>query len=613
MSAALDTVLERLSPEQRRAATSPSPCILVLAGAGSGKTSVLVSRIAHLQLNERVGTSNMLALTFTRLAAHEMKERVGRMIGEQLGKALTAGTFHSFCVKVLRKWGREVGLGPDFSIYDEEDRQAILEAVVTDLRYGALVKSSQVNPWARKQPNSAYEAIAKEYLYRLRQNNAIDLDGLLALTIRVLEETEAAEQIRRHYSHVFVDEYQDTDDRQERILQLIAPENLFVVGDPAQAIYGWRGARVENILSFEERHPGCEVIRLERNYRSTKSILSIANRVIAQAPFKAPLQLWTDKEPLEGMEPSVHALTDEEAEARFVVAEVQKGVREGRITSLSSVAVLARTNRQLDAVRKAFEEAGIACFVVSNANDPLDEFDVRRVLDHAAYLTNIMDGRALMRIVNWPKRRFTDLELSRMRLEATQRGVHVSEVVRERLPLHGELMQVANSDPAAWQSMSALFRLLVDWTGIRNQYEQAGLINRLDMLDSAEAAIRRWEGQQLEAGEPCDPLTFLRWLRTRDVQDRFRDQTEDAVRLMTIHAAKGLEWDHVFVIGCNDQILPSKKGDFEEERRLFYVAVTRARESLCLTYMGQRQTMWGKTQLLEPSPFLVAAGLALAS
>src|SRR5690625_2362422 len=220
---AVTRVLSRLNPEQHQAATSESPRILLMAGAGSGKTSVLVSRIGNLQVNERVGTSNMLALTFTRLAAKEMKERVGTLIGDRLARSLTAGTFHSFCVRFLRQYGHLCGLEPNFSVYDEDDKIALLEGIVADLRYGSHIRASKVNPWAQGDDATAAEkAVAQEYLYRLRRNNAVDLDGLLYLTIQVLEENEdVRDDLLALYTHVFVDEYQDTDHRQERILELI--------------------------------------------------------------------------------------------------------------------------------------------------------------------------------------------------------------------------------------------------------------------------------------------------------------------------------------------------------------------------------------------------------
>lgn len=602
---AIDSVLSRLNREQHRAATSPSQEILVLAGAGSGKTSVMVSRIANLQLNERVGTSNMLALTFTRLAAHEMKERIGRLIGDQLAKKLTAGTFHAFCVGVLRKWGRAVDLGSDFSIYDEDDRKAIIESVIADLRYVSQVKVTQFDPWSTEQTDAANQAVADEYRYRLRSNNAVDLDGLLVMTVQVLKETDAAQDLRRQFTHVFVDEYQDTDDRQERILELIDPEHLFVVGDPAQAIYGWRGARIENILTFEVRHPGCEVIRLERNYRSTKPILELANRVIADSAHTSPLQLWTDKD---GPGIGIHDYPHEEREAS-VIAEHLAGLNG---PPLSEVAILARTNSQVDLINKELNNRGIASFVVSNKHDPLNVYEVRRVLDYMEYLCNPMNGRALFRIVNWPERRIAELDMMRLRREATTQGRHVCELIEDATNLRDDLTQATeHHDANPWTSARVMFDCLASYVGLRVRYEVEGRNNRVDQLEAALAAIERWQDRQAIAGEPIDPETFLRWLRTRDIQDRFSDQTEDAVRIMTIHAAKGLEWDHVFLVGCNEGILPSKRGDLEEERRLFYVAVTRARETLSLSHIGKREGYGGKVQSLNPSRFLEAAEVSV--
>jgi len=591
----LDKVLKRLNPEQVQAATSTSNTILVLAGAGSGKTSVLSTRIAHLQEDLRVGTSNMLALTFTRLAAQEMRARVASLIGEEFARKLTVGTFHSFSVQVLRQHAERFGLDRHFSIYDQEDAESLLEAIVKDLRYERAVKISKIDPWGTQDIQGATTEVVREYHFRLRQNNAIDLQGLLSMTFNLLRnDPDITRQYRDRFGYIFVDEYQDTDQTQEGIVKIIQPVNLFVVGDPAQSIYGWRGAKIENILAFDERHPECEVIRLERNYRSTKPILDVANRTIAQAAIKSPLQLWTDKV---GKLPMAQQFTTEFEEAEGIRIAIEQLKAEG--TDLSKIAVLCRTNHQVHIVSTTLEHKGIETFVVSRSADPLHSHDARRVIDYMALAINAKDERALRHVINWPFRRISDLEMLKEDPEI------LISLNLPRLAGLKNLIESIDSLTELWQRASDMFLYLVLQLGLPEMYQAQGLLNRDQILRTTALAIQRWETRQTQAGLPTDPGSFLRWIRTRDIQGRLEDPAA-GVRVMTVHAAKGLEWDHVFVIGVNEGVFPGKRGDIEEERRLFYVAVTRAREALQLSYTQTRGTFGGHVQEVTPSRFLQA-------
>ncbi len=589
--------LDRLNPSQRQAVVSVSPRVLVMAGAGSGKTAVLTARIAHLQANERIGTSNMLALTFTRLAAAEMKERVERLLGKLHAKNLTAGTFHSFCVQVLRKYGHHVGIEANFSIYDEEDRMALIEGVIEDLKLTGKVKKT-FDPWGQ-HVDQYHIMAAKEYQYRLKRNNALDLDGLLSSTLLLFHAYDGvALEIKQQYTHIFIDEYQDTDDRQAQIIELINPNNLFIVGDPAQAIYGWRGAKIENILEFEDMNPGTEAVRMERNYRSTKPILALANQIIAESTHKSPLQLWSDKD---GRKVLLNAYQCEDDESEAIAEHIKTQHQHG-IQDLSDVAILCRTNYQVELYSKALQKAGLATYVLSNVTDPLKSFDVRRILDYMAYICNRRDGRALRHIINWPERRMTDLELHQAEMDATIAMQTLAEYLGDKLQILSSWETIKD-----WEScVSLLWDMVVDNIGIVALYEKQGRQSRINDLCRAKEATYQWKSKQISLGEPIDPYTFLRWLRTRDIQDRLAQEKPEGVQVLTVHAAKGLEWEHVYVPGCNLDVFPSKRGDIEEERRLFYVAITRARETLCLSYYGERKSSWGKRKMLkmQPSPFL---------
>ncbi len=606
----LQATLAKLNPDQHRAATSTSPTILVMAGAGSGKTSVTVTRVGYLHKVERVGVSNMLMLTFTRLAAKEMKERAARLIGERSAQRLWAGTFHAFCVSVLRQHAHLLGWSPDFSIYDQEDREDVLQAVISDLSLEAKTSVGKITTvWGEIDPVTPEYQVAAEYRNRLQRNSAIDLDGLLHLTARLLTgHRDVCAGLHKRFTHVFVDEYQDTDATQERILQLLSPQNLFVVGDPSQSIYGWRGAEIENILTFEARHPGCEVIRLERNYRSTKQILDVANRAIAQARHKSPLQLWTDKE---GRAPELECDPTDVAEAASVAGMI------GAIGApWRQIAVLCRTNAQVDLLHEMLQHVNIPSYVVATKLDPLRAHPVRRLADLMALICNPKDQQALVRCINWPIARVSQQHMLKAQQEATLSDKELVEVLAEAGPSKARelLFAVLNihdtSSHESWQLATRMYRVAGEISGVKDLFASQGLSNRLEEIEVGWGAISQWAMKAAAAGEPCDPAAFLRWLRLRDIQERLAQDQTDGVRLLTIHAAKGLEWDHVFVFGCNEGVLPSRLGDPEEERRLFYVAVTRAKETLHISCARQRATFNGHMQDMEPSRFLADAGVA---
>ncbi len=593
----LDNLISKLNEAQRQAVTTDKNRVLVMAGAGSGKTSVLTTRIAHLQLNERVGTSNQLALTFTRLAATEMKERVGKILGDSLAKNLTTGTFHSFCVRVLRTYGNRIGIEPTFSVYDTEDRDALIGSVIQDLLLSGKVKST-IDPWI--EPGNHFEGqVIREYQHRLRRNNALDLDGLLAETIRLLtEHQDVANELKQRYTHIFVDEYQDSDSRQERIINLIDPQYLFVVGDPAQAIYGWRGARIDNILTFKERNPSTELVKMERNYRSTNPILDLANKIIKQSLFGNPLELWTDKE---GPSVELDVYWTEDEEAHTIAQNIDNKIKEG--AKAENIAVLCRTNYQVDHYNRALEQLGLNAYVVSNKADPLNAWDIRRIFDYMTYICNPRDDRAFRKIINWPDRRMTDLELQQAEMVSTVEMIPLSELLKDRIGVHSW-----SSLDDCYGDVRMMWLPIVERLDLEERYLSQGLHNRIVDLTRAREAIERWVVKQVSLGESYDTYTFLRWLRTKDIQERMVQEKPEGVQILTVHAAKGLEWDHVYVPGCNQHVFPSKRGDREEERRLFYVAVTRAKETLHLSYFKERQNPWGKreTVTMRPSPFLEA-------
>ncbi|NRQ51954.1 ATP-dependent helicase [Brevibacillus sp. HD1.4A] len=608
-------LLDGLNTEQRQAATSDSKVILCLAGAGTGKTKTLTTRIAYLHDEKRVGTSNMLALTFTRLAGLEMKERIARLIGEESAKKLFCNTFHSFCVSVLREWGHRVGLEPNFSIYDQDDQTAIITAILDEFRYDAKVRQvlDCINRRQRGQESQGIvydsEQAAEEYLYRMRQSNAVGLDELLLKTLELMKQPDISAYYRNQYKYVYVDEFQDTDDVQMDIIRHLAPENLFVVGDDYQAIYGFRGANVQNILNFPSAYQGCEVVKLERNYRSTEPIVTAANLLIQHNHSRTDKKLIND---VEGPEIEVVDLTTPEHEGAFlrdiVMAHKQVGSR------LANIAVLARTNGQLTYLKDQLHESQIAATVVSRDVDPIKRVDIKKLMSFLNFVVNPKDEKALWLCINFPHTRLTDLEKASLLAQPEWSSDRAQEVLKrvggakiQEFVRIIEALQTADSffTIDAYEAIKEASYAL----GMKGFYAEKGLHNRVEDMMAALRYTKRWCHQQETSGERNNIEAFLKWLRIRDIQDFYR-KDEDAVQLLTVHGSKGLEFDTVILVGMNQGTFPSKRTeDMEEERRLAYVAVTRAKRRLILTRPREVALYGKKTYEPGPSQFVAEMGL----
>lgn len=605
--------LDIYNAAQRQAVTSDSSVILTLAGAGTGKTSTLTGRIAYLNEN-RVGTSNMLALTFTRLAAAEMKERLGKLIGEREAKNLFCGTFHSFCVKVIREWGHLVGIEPNFTVYDEADRLAVIEAAIEDLgckkvKPDDVLKQVQASDAAI--PENELGRVVKEYLYRLRQNNALDLDLLLQRCKEILGDQRAQDYYHDLYKYVFVDEYQDTSAIQYFIINRLNPEHLFVVGDDYQGIYGWRGANISNILNFNSMtcYPDAEVIKLEENYRSTAPIVEAANKLIAFNNYQTKKELRAQ---VDGVNVRHFTSFREESEFDIVYKLIEGHHRE--CGNYSDCAVLGRTNKQLERLHAFLHVRQIPVQTVNRSNDVFKQPIVKGLFDFIAAVHNPLDNYMVRKAFNYPVPRSGDLQMRQWELEAlradlplmdvlehsdhtgAQMFCHMVYLMREKLAETDDAVEVFNAASSIVDPLSYL----------KNQ----GLTNRVDTLLEAHAQIENWELVQYKMGEDTSLDTFLKWLNTREVQDQLLQEQADAVKLLTIHAAKGLEFETVIVIGMNQGVFPANKAaDLEEERRLFYVALTRAKRNLAIT-RAQQRIVWGtKTSPTIASQFLFEAGI----
>jgi DNA helicase-2/ATP-dependent DNA helicase PcrA len=579
----------------------------MLAGAGTGKTKTLTHRISHLNLNCRVGVSGILAITFTRAAAKEMKDRLGKLIGEKEAKKMVCSTFHALAVLILKEWGHRLGLDKNFTIYTQEDRKEIVASIITAMGLTNQTSINKVLAKMNKSPSPGPELlIIREYEWQLKRFNAVDLDHLVSKVNELfVKYADVAAYYRRQWKHVYVDEFQDTNMEQLMFIKLLSPENLFVVGDDFQTIYSFAGARVENILEFPREFPNTEVIKLERNYRSTEPIIEAANSLIGHNVNQTQKTLTTNKE---GSPFDLFVLSSQDAEAEMVSELIAS---RGPEEKYSDFAILARTNAQIDFVYHKLRAKNIPCLVLSGANDPLKRMDIRMLLSHLTSIYNPKDEKNFKRTLQFPNQLLSDMQLKQLEQIAVDNSLSLREALAKStdeklLNVNARFESVADYILSA-ESILAAFKILYDLLGIREWYSERSLFNRLEELNEAEQYIVYWMERQRNLGEDTDTPSFLKWIGIRDIQEKLLDKRE-AVKLMTIHGSKGLEFPTVFLIGMNEGIFPSKNTrDMEEERRLAYVAVTRARDNLIIS-STRTASSWGKTEECEPSRFIGELG-----
>jgi len=627
---------------QREAATYTGGPLLILAGAGSGKTRCLTYRFAYLVRRFDLEPDRILAITFTNKAAREMRERIERLLGRAVApRALWVSTFHSACARLLRRWADRVGLSPTFTIYDEDDQLSLMRQVVQEqgwdegrwppagfLAAVGRAKDELITPdrYLAEVTDFRQERTAKAYaLYqqRLRANNAVDFDDLIVETVRLLRENpDVLAELRSRFRHVLIDEYQDTNHAQYVFADFLAAEhrNLAVVGDDDQSIYRWRGADIRNVLEFEQDYPDAKVIRLEQNYRSTKTILAAANAVIANNRRRKGKTLWTDNE--EG-DPVVYFLAaDHEEEARFVVAEIVGGHRR-RGLPLRSFAVLYRTHAQSRAFEQALVGQGVPYQVIGGVRF-YDRKEVKDILAYLRVIVNPADEVSLERALGAPRRSVGPVTLGRLREAAAREGLGLLGTMREVAAGRLELEGVGPKVRSELGRFVGLIDRLADQARagsvtvaelVREVAEGSGLVEALRREGTAEALSRIENIQELAAvaadfarhTEDASLEAFLENAALLASIDVLKDGA-DGVVLMTVHNAKGLEFPYVFVVGLEQGLFPharslEEEDGLEEERRLFYVAMTRAMRRLYLTHARLR-TLYGALLPAEPSVFL---------
>lgn len=627
-------LLAGLNENQAEAVRCINGPLLIIAGAGSGKTRVLTVRLAYM-LRSGIDARQVLALTFTNKAAGEMKERIGHLVGASTARSIWAGTFHSIFARILRQYAERVGYTSAFTIYDTDDQTAAIKAVMNQLGISQQVlppsgvrsrissaKNSMISwqEYARSAKSVLEQQtgqIFEQYERRLRLSNAMDFDDLLNVTIRLLRDNpDVLATLQERFRYIMVDEYQDTNRSQYTVVSMLAARhgNLCVVGDDAQSIYRWRGAEIRNILDFDRDYPKAQVVRLEQNYRSTKTILAAAHSVIKRNATQLKKELWTDNS--EGEKITVLACRDDREEAEMIARTIRSRMASHGY-SPKDVAILYRTNAQSQALEDALRRSNMAYHIVSGVSF-YKRKEVKDALAYLRILVNPDDAESILRVINEPARGIGNTSIERIQSYAVQHGItfHAALQQIDRVPLmqartvkavsefigiidrHRELL---NELPPA-----TLAQAYIEATGLPQMYRLQQNEEALDRWNNIERVLDHIAEQQ-ELDESLTLVTYLEQIALiSDADDP--ELGNNRIAMMTMHAAKGLEFPLVVIAGLEQGLFPLAKAEQdpeeqEEERRLLYVGMTRAREQLVLSY-AEKRFRFGEITYSRPSMFL---------
>ena len=610
--------LDALNDKQKEAVSIVDGPLLVIAGAGSGKTKVLTTKIADLVLNENVLPSNILAITFTNKAAKEMKQRVLNMVGV-IGNQIQISTFHSFGLAILKKHYNKLGLDKNFTILDSDDTNTVVKNILKNLNIeenpktirniisnnkNSLIDSYEYQRFVNTDFDEIVLKVYEKYEERLRKNNSVDFDDLLFLPIKLFKEyKDVLNEYQEQYKYILIDEYQDTNEAQYMLAKMIAAKykNICVVGDDSQSIYSWRGSNYKNILNFEKDYPNCKTVYLEQNYRSTKTIINASNDLIKNNVNRKDKNLWTNNE--EGEKIEYHRALDEKDEAHYVVKEINKLIDDG--VDYKDIAVLYRTNAQSRNIEDELLRNNIPYNVVGS----VQFYNRKEIKDLMAYLKliyNPHDDLSLSRIINVPKRKIGAATLEKIKDEALSNNTSYFEAIKD-----GKELEFKN--------------LILDLINIKEEYtltkfidivlEKSGLIKELEQEDTIENEVRienlnEFKSIAYQFEEKYGIISLEDFLSEVSLVSDVSEykNNENHVTLMTMHLAKGLEFDNVFVIGLEEGVFPhvnsfNSQDELEEERRLCYVAITRAKHKLWLVN-AERRTMYGNTTNNPVSRFI---------
>lgn len=631
-------ILSGLNPAQREAVETIEGPLLILAGPGSGKTRVITHRVAYLIKVCGITPYHIMGVTFTNKAAREMRERLERLLGQAV-EALTLGTFHATCARILRQEGKAVGLSSSFAIYDEEDQLSLLKQALEELNldpkqyvpqvlHSAIssAKSRLIGPQEYTQRISSYfeeivSRVYQRYQQLLTKVQALDFDDLIMSTVRLFQDhPQILSRYQSRYIHILVDEFQDTNIAQYVLMKQLAGKyrNLCVVGDPDQSIYSWRFADLRNILSFEKDYPDAKIVFLEQNYRSTKTILAVASSIISANKQRKPKRLWTENE--EGVPVSLIESYNPEEEAQSVASEIEKLVIRGE-ASFKDCAVMYRVNAQSRALEETFMRYGLPYKLVGGTRF-YQRQEVKDVVAYLRVIHNPQDNVSLLRIINVPGRGVGSSTMAKLQERARTLGSPLFQVIKQ-LTEDASANETKLFPARTIHALSGFVDLVSRLAASSRELNLSGLLDKIleetgyrQYLLSKEHGEDRWENimelrsvaQEYDNLSPDEALaSFLEKVSLVSDIDEL-DEKADAVTLITLHQAKGLEFPVVFIVGMEEGILPHRKSfddpeELEEERRLCYVGVTRAQKRLYLL-RSYRRSLFGSSTANPPSRFL---------
>ena len=631
----MNALVKKMNSEQSEAVRTTEGPLLIMAGAGSGKTRVLTHRIAYLLDEKDVSPYNILAITFTNKAAKEMKARVEHLVGEE-AQVIWMSTFHSMCVRILRRDADRIGIERNFTIIDPTDQKSVIKDVLKSenidskrfeprMFIGAIsnLKNELKTPEdAQKEANDFHSqmvaTVYKGYQRQLSRNEALDFDDLIMTTINLFERVpETLEYYQNKFQYIHVDEYQDTNKAQYTLVKLLANKfkNLCVVGDSDQSIYGWRGADIQNILSFEEDYPEAKTIFLEQNYRSTKNILNAANEVIKHNSERKPKGLWTANSG--GDKIQYYEAMTERDEAEYVVKEIMKHQRGGK--KYSEMAILYRTNAQSRVLEETFMKSNIPYTMVGGQKF-YDRKEIKDLLSYLRVIANSNDDISLQRIINVPKRGIGPSSVEKIQTYALQNNISMFDALAEVdfIGLSKKVTQECISFYEMIQNLIKEQEFLEISEIVDEVLQKSGYKDMLDREQSIESRSRLENLDEFmsvpkdyEENTPLEEQSLINFLTDLSlVADIDEADTQNGVTLMTMHSAKGLEFPIVFIMGMEESLFPHIRAikseddhEMEEERRICYVAITRAEELLYITNATTRM-LFGRSQSNMPSRFL---------
>ena len=629
----MQELIEGLNDRQKEAVLATEGPCLVIAGAGSGKTKVLTHKIAYLMKEKYIKPWNILAITFTNKAANEMKERVEKLVGEA-AKDMWIGTFHSICVRILRKYIDRLGFEHSFLIFDTTDQRTLIKECMKTLKIDdkmftdrsilseiSNAKNEMLEPkayqtkYAGDYRKEIIGRIYELYQQRLKENNAIDFDDIINFTIKILEQNEdVLDYYTNKFQYVLVDEYQDTNKAQFTLVTLLASKygNITVVGDNDQGIYSFRGADITNILNFERDFPGTKIVKLEQNYRCTGNILKAANSVIKHNENKYEKKLWTENE--EGSLPIIHRADDEYDEGRFIVEEINH-LRREEYFKYSDFTVLYRMNSQSRAIEEILRREGIPYKIVGGLKF-YERKEIKDIISYLRLIYNFSDNISLKRIINEPKRGIGKTSIDNIQEISEKTGLSMFDIIKhaDEYGLNRVKANATEFIETIEYLRSKIEELSISEL-IKETLNKTGYVKALEIENTTEAESRIENLEEFltvaiefEEEEAENTLAdFLEGITLSSDIDGMED-SEDSVTLMTLHSAKGLEFPVVFLVGLEEGIFPGNKSigepkELEEERRLFYVGITRAKQYLYLT-CSKKRTIFGSTSYNAVSRFV---------